>query len=73
MLAVSRHTAAILDGEEDLSAWDDEELLRGQRRAKNGRFVGRPPLVVPQAVHAERVRRTMSKATELLRDSTWTR
>ena len=70
LIAVSSRTADVLDGIEDLSAWSDEELLRGSRRSKNGNFVGRPPEVVPQAVHAERSRRLMSKAHELLRDST---
>lgn len=69
-LKVSPTTVAILNGEEDLSAWSDEELIRGQRKAKNGRWLGRPPLVVPQAVHAERARRLMSKAHDLLREST---
>jgi hypothetical protein len=67
---VSAKTVAILNGEEDLSVWSDEELIRGQRKAKNGKWVGPPPIVVPQAVHAERARRLMSKAHDLLREST---
>jgi hypothetical protein len=70
LVAVSARTADVLDGIEDLSAWDDEELLRGQRRSRNGNFVGRPPEVVPQAVHVEMTRRRMSKAYDLLRVST---
>jgi hypothetical protein len=70
LMTVSKRTADILDGLEDLSAWDDEELLRGQRRDRNGNFTGVPPKVVPQVVHAQRVRRTMSKAHEILRVST---
>lgn len=70
LVAVSSKTADILDGIEDLSAWSDEELLRGQRKDKNGRFTGVPPKVVPQAIHKERVKRTMSKAHDLLREST---
>jgi hypothetical protein len=58
LMTVSRHTADILEGIEDLTAWDNEELLRGQRRDRRGNFTGVPPKVVPQAVHAERVRRT---------------
>lgn len=69
-LRVSPSTVAILNGDEDLSLWSDEELIRGQRKDKNGRWLGRPPLVVPQAVHAERARRLMGKAHELLREST---
>lgn len=48
-LTVSRHTGDILDGVVDLSEWDDEEIFRGQRRSPNGRFQGKPPIVVPQA------------------------
>jgi hypothetical protein len=70
LMTVSPSTADILEGITDLSEWDDEELLRGQRKASNGKFVGRPPKVVPQEVHAERVRRTMSKAYALLHEST---
>jgi hypothetical protein len=70
LMTVSSSTADILDGITDLSEWDDEELLRGQRRAANGSFVGRPPKVVPQEVHAERIRRTMTKAHVLLQEST---
>jgi len=71
LMTVSAKTAAILNGEEDLSAWDDEELLRGQRKDRTGVFRGRPPKVVPQEVHAERVRRTMSKAYNLLKESSF--
>jgi len=71
LMTVSAKTAAILNGDEDLSAWDDEELLRGQRKDRSGSFRGRPPKVVPQEVHAERVRRTMSKAFDLLKESTY--
>ena len=67
---VSAKTVAIINGEEDLSVWSDEELIRGQRKDKNGRWAGVPPLVVPQAVHAERSRRLMSKAHNVLREST---
>ena len=71
LMTVSAKTAAILNGDEDLSAWDDEELLRGQRKDRGGYFRGRPPKVVPQEVHAERVRRTMSKAFDLLKESSY--
>ena len=64
-----RATMAILEGSEDLSLWDEEELLRGQRRGKNGTWSGRPPKVVPKAIHDELVRRKMSKAHDLLRDN----
>lgn len=63
---VGKTNRAILDGEEDLSLWSDEELLRGQKKGKNGRWSGRPPSVVPKAIHDEWVQRRMLKAHELL-------
>ena len=60
-------TTRILVGSEDLSTWTDEELRRGQRADKNGRFQGRVPKVVPKAVHDELVKRTLYEAGEKLR------
>ncbi len=68
-IRVGGATARILAGDEDVRAWDDEELLRGHRRDKNGTWVGRPPKVVPKMVHDELVRRKLRKAYELLADS----
>jgi hypothetical protein len=59
----------LLTGQEDLSAWSDEELQRGQRKDRNGRWQGRKPRVVPKAVHDELVKRTLSKAQDLFRDN----
>jgi len=59
----------ILNGTEDFSQWDEEELYRGQRRDKNGRFQGHAPKVVPLAVHREITRRQMQKVQEHLRDN----
>lgn len=61
-LKISQNTADILAGEEDLSLWDDEELRKGYRRDRNGTWRGRPPSIIPAAVHTELVRRTFSKA-----------
>jgi len=63
---VGKANRAILDGTEDLSLWDEEELLRGQRRGKNGRWVGPRPKVVPTAIHRELVQRRMLNAHTLL-------
>lgn len=60
--------SAILAGDTDLRQWDDEELLRGQRRSKNGQFHGSAPKVVPTSVHRELTRRRLSKSYELLRE-----
>jgi hypothetical protein len=69
-ITVSPITTAILHGDEDLSAWTDEELVRGQRRSpKTGHWIGRKPTVVPRAVHDELVRRRLSKGYDLLRDN----
>ena len=64
---VGKTNAAILAGEADLSVWSEEELLRGRRRDAHGRWSGRPPRVVPSAVHQELTRRRMSEAFDLLR------
>ena len=66
---VGKTNSAILSGQADLSTWSDEELMRGQKRSKNGNWTGRPPVVVPTLLHQELVRRKMSKAHDLLRDN----
>jgi hypothetical protein len=71
IVAISPTSAGILAGEVDLSEWSDEELARGQRRDKHGRWSGRPPKVIPSEVHAEIVRRKMSEAYTLLRENTY--
>ncbi len=63
---VGKTNRAILDGVEDLSLWSDEELLRGQKKGNNGRWQGRPPSVVPKAIHDELVSRRMMQAHRLL-------
>ena len=65
-----RVNAAILAGDEDLTQWTDEELIRGQRRDRNGNWGGRPPVMVPSVVHQELTSRRMAEARELLRDNT---
>ena len=70
-LRISKTTAAMLVGEEDLTDWDDDEIESGMRRNKTGTWPTRRPLVVPQAVHDERIRRTMKAAHNLLRESTY--
>jgi len=68
-IAIGQTNLAILRGELDLSTWSDEELQRGYRRDKNGKWSGRPPVIVPKAIHDEMVRRKMSEAYDLLRDN----
>ena len=69
-LSLGQTNAAILRGEDDVSAWDDEELLRGQRRNKNGKWSGKAPTVVPKAIHDEWLNRRMRAAHDLLQEST---
>lgn len=68
-IQIGKRNAAVLAGLDDLSDWDDEELMRGQKRARNGTFQGTSPTVVPKALHDELVRRKMSEAHALLRDN----
>lgn len=70
-LQVGNSTAAILAGKDDLTTWTDEELERGQRRMKNGRFPTRRPVVIAKAVHDELVTRKMQAAYDLLKTSTY--
>ncbi len=68
-IQVGKANAAILDGTADLSLWDEEELLRGQRKSRNGKFQGSPPKMVPKKIHDELVKRKLSRAYELLNES----
>lgn len=70
IMRVSATTARIINGTDDLSEWSEEELERGARRGKDGRF-RKKPVVVAKAVHDELVRRRMSKAFELLKESVY--
>lgn len=70
VLRLGASNTKIITGQEDLSEWDDEELKRGQRRGKNGVFTGRPPKIVPKAIHDELVKRTLSRANKKLMEKT---
>jgi hypothetical protein len=70
IVKVSETTQRILNGTEDLSVWSEEELTRGVRRGKDGKFRNKPK-VIPHAVHQELVKRRMSRAYDLLRESTY--
>jgi len=69
LVRVGAVNTRILLGDEDLSLWDKDELQRGQKKNKNGNFQGRPPVVIPKAIHDELVRRTLSEAQELMRSN----
>jgi hypothetical protein len=70
-MKVSPTTARIVNGEENLADWDDEELERGQRRSRNGRWPTKKPTIVARVLHDELVRRRLSKAYDLLRESVY--
>lgn len=58
---VSGKVAGLIAGDDTLTSWDDEELLRGQAKSKRGKFEGRPPTMVPREVYAEWARRQMEQ------------
>lgn len=66
---MSPSSSAVLAGEDDLSTWSEEELIRGQKKSSTGKWVGTKPSVVPRKLHDELVKRKMTKAYELLRDN----
>lgn len=70
IVRVSSTTARIINGQEDLSQWSEQELERGARRGADGRF-RKMPVVVAKAVHDELVRRRLSKAFEVLKESVY--
>lgn len=57
--------AMLIDGRLSVDDLDDEELIRGQLRSKNGRFMGKPPTWVPrqfvEAMQRESVRRAADR------------
>lgn len=64
---VGPSTKAIMEGEVDVSQFDDEELRRGRQRDRNGQFRGKPSTVVPRAVYEELRRRTVTEFYEMVR------
>ncbi len=59
---------AVYDGV-SFDDWDDEELMRGRRRNKHGKFTGRPPLVIAASMHQELNRRRFSRAHQIMASS----
>jgi hypothetical protein len=56
----------ILNGMEDITEWSDEEIIRGQKRDKEGGWKGRAPSVIPKALHDEAVKRMLGNASNML-------
>lgn len=55
----------IADGDLGIDDWDEEELARGYRRSRNGKF-GPPPKYIPREVQVESHRRIVRKHRELI-------
>lgn len=68
VMRIGASNTRILTGQDDLSDWTDEELRYGRRAGKGECFTGRPPKIVPKAIHDELVRRTLVGANDLMRD-----
>ena len=68
-LTVGAGTAAVLAGEDDLTQWTDEELLRGRRRDKNGMFTGKPNKVIPIQCVRELTRRRLFETESIIREA----
>lgn len=64
VVRVGKSVADVLEKPESLKEWDDEELLRGQKRAKNGKFVGQPPKIIPTEIFHELSKRKLSFAKQ---------
>ena len=62
IIRVSAATADAIDVPESIKEWDMEELRRGRRRDRNGKFTGRDPVVVPTNCYREILRRQIREA-----------
>ena len=63
---LAKSTQGILQGEEDLRLWSDEELLAGRKRSSRGGWEGARPKVVAGAIFEELKRRRRNKAGDIL-------
>ena len=66
---VGQPMAAVMNGQEDVTEWDDEELLHGKRRDKLGRFQGKPPRLVPAECLRELTRRRLFETESIFREA----
>lgn len=70
-----RWTQILMEVNEGLYTWDDfvrtlssEELVRGQLKASNGTFMGRPPKLVPRAFYIQCLREVKRRFDEKMQD-----
>jgi len=69
IVRIAARTADAVDNPDSIKDWDDEELRRGRRRDKNGKFSGRDPIVVPTNCYREMMRRQFARANFLMVDN----
>lgn len=63
---VAGSTIDIIKDPDQIKDWDDEELERGRRRDKNGRFTGSAPTIIPMECFRELNRRRLAKAQQMM-------
>lgn len=68
-VAVQGRMAQFMAGEITMADLDTEELLKGQLRADDGTFRGRPPKLIPREMHDEMVRELLARGDQLIRES----
>lgn len=69
LVTVSPDAASVLNGDVDISQWDDEELAFGRRRDKNERFTGKAPVLIPADCVRELNRRKLFETNGIIRDA----
>jgi hypothetical protein len=65
---VSQRMQLLMDGTIKVEDLDDEEIIRGQLRDRNGRFTGTKAALIPRAMHDEMMRRVLTRGQEKMRD-----
>lgn len=69
VVSISPRMQAFVDGTISLDELDDEEIMRGQLRDKNGGFSGRPSDYIPRKFHTQLVRETIKRMEGKFRES----
>lgn len=66
-LQVGGRTGKLISGDLSVEDLDEEELARGYCKDKNGKFTGRPPVVVPRALFQRMQRELFQRFDERLK------
>lgn len=66
---LSAAQTSVILGDDDLTAWDVEELRYGRRRGPNGKFRGAKPRVVIEQFYSEYTRRIFAEADAVFKES----